>query len=106
MTAPEGTLLLSRSDVTALLDLDTCIAAVENAFRQHGLGRIQPPKVLGMPSTDGGFHIKAAQLNLSAPYFAAKLNGNFTYNRERFAMPAIQGLVLLCDAANGYPLAV
>lgn len=106
MTGAEGTLLLSRADVTALLTLDACIAAVENAFRQHGLGRTQPPKVLGMPSTDGGFHIKAAQLSLSAPYFAAKLNGNFTYNRERFGMPTIQGLVLLCDAVNGYPLAV
>jgi len=58
-----------------------------------------------MPSTDGGFHIKAALLG-SAPYFAAKLNGNFFYNQQRFAMPNIQGLIILCDATNGYPLAV
>jgi ornithine cyclodeaminase/alanine dehydrogenase-like protein (mu-crystallin family) len=59
-----------------------------------------------MPSTDGGFHIKAAMMNLSVPYFAAKLNGNFFRNSERFAMPNIQGLIILADARNGYPLAV
>lgn len=101
-----GTLLLARADVAALLTLDECIAAVENAFREHGLGRTAAPKVLGMPSIDGGFHIKAALLNLSSPYFAAKLNGNFFHNAQRFAMPNIQGILVLCDATNGYPLAV
>lgn len=31
-------LLLTRSDVADLLDLDTCITAVEEAFRLHGEG--------------------------------------------------------------------
>ncbi len=30
---PTGTLLLTRRDVASLLDLDRCIAAVEDAFR-------------------------------------------------------------------------
>jgi ornithine cyclodeaminase/alanine dehydrogenase len=102
----DGTILLSRADVTALLTLDECIAAVETAFRQHGLGNAPGPKTLGMPSVDGGFHIKAALLDSSSPFFAAKLNGNFFHNRERFAMPNIQGLIILCDARNGFPLAV
>src|SRR4029077_12615649 len=101
-----ATLLLGRKDVAALLTLDECISAVEEAFRQHGLRNTQPPKVLGIPSVNGGFHIKAAMLNPSRPYFATKLNGNFTHNQKRFAMPNIQGLILLCDATNGYPLAV
>jgi alanine dehydrogenase len=100
------TLLLSRADIASLLTLDECITAVEDAFRQHGEGRTLPPKVLGLPSTEGGFHIKAALLRLSVPYFAAKLNGNFFHNQQRFAMPNIQGLIVLCDAENGYPLAV
>src|SRR5215472_17288949 len=105
MNKPAGTLLLSRADVTELLTLDDCIGAVENAFRQHGEGNIAPPKVLGMPATDGGFHIKAALLG-PASSFAAKLNGNFFYNQQRFAMPNIQGVIILCDASNGFPLAV
>jgi len=98
--------LLARPDISALLTLDECIAAVENAFRHHGEGTSPAPKVLGMPARDGGFHIKAALLGSSPSYFAAKLNGNFFYNAQRFAMPNIQGLIVLCDATNGYPLAV
>ena len=105
-TMTPGTLLLTRGDVGSLLTLDECIFAVENAFREHGLSRVPKPRVLGMPSVDGGFHIKAAMMNAPAPYFAAKLNGNFSSNNERFAMPNIQGLIVLADARNGYPLAV
>ena len=90
----------------AHLDLDDCIAAVENAFRLHAEGRTLPPGVLGVPSTDGGFHIKAAGLRLSRTWFAAKCNGNFAQNPARFGLPSIQGLILLCDGDDGSPLAV
>lgn len=106
MNIPNTTLLLSRADVAELLTLEECITAVEEAFRQHGEGRTAAPKVLGMHAADGGFHVKAAMLGTSPSYFAAKLNGNFPYNRQRFGKPTIQGLILLCDAANGTPLAV
>lgn len=106
MTASSETLLLSRAEVANLLTLDDCIAAVEDVFRRHGQGGTAPPKVLGMPAADGGFHIKAALLGVPATCFAAKLNGNFFHNQQRFAMPAIQGLIVLCDATSGFPLAV
>lgn len=103
---PRGTLLLSRADVTAHLDQDACIEAVEEAFRLHAEGRTLPPGVLGVPADEGGFHIKAAGLRLSRTWFAAKCNGNFADNDARFGMPCIQGLILLCDGETGYPLAV
>jgi alanine dehydrogenase len=106
MTKAKSTLLLARADVAALLSLDECIAAVETVFRRYGEGTVALPKVLGMAVAGGGFHIKAAKLDQSVPYFAAKLNGNFSGNQQQFAMPNIQGLILLCDARNGYPLAV
>lgn len=106
MSSPVGTLLLTRAHVSALLSLESCITAVENAFRAYGSGLTSPPRVLGMSSVDGGFHIKAALLKREHPYFAAKLNGNFFFNRERFGMQNIQGLLVLMDAQNGYPLAV
>lgn len=103
---PAGTLLLTQRDVAALLDLDECTDAVEEAFRLHGKGETRPPGILGFPCVDGGFHIKAAALDLARPYFAVKTNGNFFRNPERFGMPAIQGVIALCDAENGYPLAL
>jgi alanine dehydrogenase len=100
------TLVLSRSDVARLLGLDECIGAVEAAFRLHGEGRIVPPGLLAMHLPDGGFHIKVAVLPLGRNYFAAKVNGNFPGNPERFALPTIQGIVFLADGSNGEPLAV
>ena len=104
--ADTETLIFSRSDVERLLTLDECIAAVEDAFAQHALGKTSPPGVLGLHAEDGGFHIKAALLTLERPYFAAKTNGNFAQNGARNGLPTIQGVVVLCDASNGFPLAV
>jgi alanine dehydrogenase len=100
------TLLLTRRDVAALLDLENCVAAVEEAFRLHGEGRAPAPGILGFPYPGGGFHIKAAGLDLSRRYFAVKVNGNYSRNPERVGLPAIQGVIILCDADNGSPLAL
>lgn len=99
-------LILSRRDVMDLLTLDACIDAVERAFRLHAEQRTFGPRVLGLPTEDGGFHIKAAGLRGDRSYFAAKTNGNFPNNAQRFGLPTIQGTVVLADAANGTPLAV
>jgi ornithine cyclodeaminase/alanine dehydrogenase-like protein (mu-crystallin family) len=104
--AGSGTLILSRSDVERLLTPDDCIAAVEDAFRRHALGHAPAPGVLGFHAADGSFHIKAAQLTLERAYFAAKANANFPHNGARHGLPTIQGVVVLCDAGNGVPLAV
>jgi alanine dehydrogenase len=103
---PNGTLVLTRPDVAALLTIDECTSAVERAFKLYGEGKTQPPGVLGIHAADGGFHIKAGILNLDRPYFAAKVNANFPQNSTRFGLPLIQGVIVLCDAENGYPLAV
>jgi alanine dehydrogenase len=101
-----GAFLLSRSDVERLLSPDECIAAVEDAFRQHALGKAPPPGILGLHAEEGGFHIKAALLTLDQPYFAAKTNANFPHNGARHGLPTIQGVVVLCEAVAGRPLAV
>jgi ornithine cyclodeaminase/alanine dehydrogenase len=103
---PLGTLLLKRQDVAALLSIEECIAAVEQVFRLQGEGKTKPPGVLGLHARDGGFHIKAGLLELDRSYFAAKTNANFPQNMKRFGLPLIQGVIVLCDAESGYPLAL
>jgi alanine dehydrogenase len=100
------TLILRRRDVQQLLGMDDCIAAVEAAFRLHAEGQSLSPGVLGVRAPEGGFHIKAAGLRLGQLYFAAKTNANFPDNPRRHGLPAIQGVIVLCDADNGSPLAV
>jgi alanine dehydrogenase len=91
------TLLLNRQDVAALLTLDECIAAAEEAFKLHAEGKALPPKVLGIYTQKGGFHIKAGILNLNKTYFAAKINSNFQYNMSEQGLPLIQGVIVVCD---------
>jgi len=101
-----GTLILTRRDVAALLSIEECTDAVEHVFRLYGEGKTQAPGVLGVHAHDGGFHIKAGVLQLNRPYFAAKINANFPQNPKRLGLPTIQGVIVLSDADNGYPLAV
>ena len=82
------------------------MTAVEHAFKLHGERRTQPPGILGVHAADGGFHIKAGLLDLNRSYFAAKINANFPGNPKLNGLPTIQGVVLLCDGENGYPLAL
>ena len=90
-----GTILLNRKRVTELLTLEECIVAVEEAFRLYGSGRAAPPGILGVPAEGGGFHIKAALLDVGSRYFALKANANFFNNSNLHSMPNIQGLVVL-----------
>jgi alanine dehydrogenase len=96
------TLLLGRADVERLLTPDSCVAAVEDAFRRHALGETSPPGILGMQVGAGSFHIKAAGLDGA---FAAKLNANFPGNPAR-GLPTIQGVVIVSDAQDGRLLAL
>jgi ornithine cyclodeaminase/alanine dehydrogenase-like protein (mu-crystallin family) len=95
-----GALLLGRAQVERLLTPEACIGAVESAFRQHALGTVPAPGILGMPAANGGFHVKAGFLGA---HFAAKINANFPGNT---GLPTIQGAVILFDAANGRALAI
>jgi alanine dehydrogenase len=105
MTATE-TLVLGRREVRELLGWDECIAAVERAFGLHAEGRSLAPGVLGLSAPHGSFHVKAAGLELGRRYVAVKTNGNFTDNPRRHGLPAIQGVIVLCDADDGRPLAL
>jgi ornithine cyclodeaminase/alanine dehydrogenase-like protein (mu-crystallin family) len=97
--------ILERSRVARLLDLDDCIRVVEQAFRLRGEGRAAAPAALGLHADGGGFHVKAALLDLGRPCFVAKANANFPGNRS-IGLPTIQGVILLSDSRDGRPLAI
>jgi alanine dehydrogenase len=100
------TLLLRRSDVEGLLSLKQCIDAVEEVFRLQGNGKVPASGILGVRAPNGGLHVKAGLLPHDRNYIIAKLNTNFPNNKARSDLPTIQGLILICDADNGFPLAV
>ena len=106
MTAAAGTLVLTRSDVERLLDAESCIGAVEKAFRARGEGRPSPSGVLGIHVANGGLHAKGAALDLGRAFAAVKVNANFPSNPAQRGLPTIQGVLALFDAENGRVLAL
>lgn len=102
----EGTLLLRRSDVAELLSLKDCIDAVEEIFRLQGEGKMPASGILGVKTARGGLHVKAGLLPGAKSYVVAKLNTNFPGNSAQFGLPTIQGVIVLYDAENGFPLAI
>lgn len=105
MSSP-STLVLTRSDVMKLLDYDTCISAVEEAFKSQAAGRTLPSGILGTHAPAGGFHVKTAGLPGERLYYAAKINSNFPGNPQFYGLPTIQGVIGLYDATNGRLLAL
>lgn len=96
---------LSAADVERALTPRLCMEAVEDAFRQIARSGLPAPGILGLHAAAGSFHVKAGLLATDRLYFAAKVNANFPGN-PRDGLPTIQGIVYLCDATNGAPLAV
>lgn len=98
-------LLLSRSEISKLMDFGDYVRVVESAFRLHAEGCALEPALAHVDADGGEYHIKAGGLKGEPPYFALKVNGGFFQNRARFGLPNIQGLIVLSRADNGVPLA-
>ncbi|HKJ92370.1 MAG TPA: hypothetical protein VJ957_04335, partial [Longimicrobiales bacterium] len=82
------------------------LEAVEAAFRALAEGRVRQPPPMGLeiPAARGEVHVKGAYLE-GAPVFAIKVASGFYGNAER-GLPTGSGLVLVFDAATGFPLAL
>lgn len=98
-------LLLSRAEISKLMNFADYVRVVEGAFRLHADGCALEPALAHVEAEGGEFHIKAGGLKGEPPYFALKVNGGFFQNRARFQLPNIQGLIVLSRADNGVPLA-
>ena len=104
--ASSGTLILTAADVRAMLEIATCIDAVESAFRRLASGDVIPPGVLATRVPGGGFHTKTAGIRGERFYFAVKTNANFPGNPAGRGLPTIQGVIALFDAESGEVLAL
>ena len=96
------TMLICQSEVLAALDMREALAAVEEAFRLHGLKQVQmPPKVyLDLPLGD----LRAMPAYAPLLGYASVKNINaHPGNRET---PSIVGTLTLFDPETGFPVAI
>ena len=103
----EAPLVLSATDIAGLLDMESCIEAVERAFRLLGEGAARPPATCAFHVPDGGFHVKIGALEVGGRTFvASKTNANYPDNPTRHRLPTVQGAIILFDADRGVPVAI
>jgi len=83
------------------------VAAVEDAVRAHGLGRVVvEPRVHLVPDNDGAGHFNVLRGHLSAPSVSGvKVVGDFVSNYAA-GLPSELGLLTLYDPTTGVPLSI
>lgn len=96
--------VFGEEEIRAAVDDPTALASAEIAFSALGRGaaRVPPPLGLDLPDPPGEIHVKGAALD-GSPVFAFKVATGF-YGNARRGLPTGAGLVLLFDAATGFPL--
>jgi ornithine cyclodeaminase len=82
------------------------VEVIREAFRADGEGRTRVPSVINLeiPTAHGEFHIKTAYIE-GVPHVAIKVASGF-YDNPAKGLPSGSGLMVLCDAATGFPVAL
>ncbi|MFO8174184.1 MAG: ornithine cyclodeaminase family protein [Gemmatimonadota bacterium] len=98
--------LVTEEQLRRLVAEEEALEAVEMAFRALSEGRVIQPPPMGMELREvrGEVHVKGAYLK-GEPIFAMKVASGFYRNQAR-GLPTGSGLVLVFDAATGFPLAL
>jgi alanine dehydrogenase len=100
------TLVLSHQEVEGLLTMETALAAVEQAFVEHGQGRTQIPNrlLMVMEKYQGALAAMPAYMpGLNAAGF--KLISHHEQNQKHH-LPESMGLIVYHDPQTGMPLAI
>ena len=99
-------LWLDEAEVKSLLTMDDTIAAVQEAFLDHGLGRTQmPPKsYLYFSKHDGDLRTMPAYLE-GQDLAGVKVVNVHTRNQQK-GIPTVMALLILNSPETGAPLAI
>lgn len=103
----EKTIILKKSDVEGLLTMDDCLKAVENAFVQDALGRVQmPPKMyLFFRKHDGDLRVMPSYLE-ELEMAGVKCVNVHPSNPREHSLPTVMAVIELVDPRTGFPLAL
>ncbi|MFW6117602.1 MAG: alanine dehydrogenase [Thermoproteota archaeon] len=101
------TLILREEEVRDLLSMEEVIEAVESAFREKGLNRVQmPPKAyLFYQKYHGDLRTMPSYLE-KLDISAVKIVSVHPKNRQKYNLPTVNALLILVNPKNGFPLAI
>lgn len=106
MTTYRKTLILTRRQVSRLIDMPLALEAVRSAFILYGKGRVEmPPKIyLQLKKHSGDFRAMPAYLE-GLESAGLKWVNVHPGNRD-FGLPAVMAVIILSDPKTGFPLAI
>lgn len=98
--------VVEERELRARVGEEEALAAVERAFRAIAGNEVvqPPPMAFDFVEARGEVHVKGAHLK-DSPIFALKVASGFYSNLDR-GLALASGLVMVFDAATGYPLVV
>jgi alanine dehydrogenase len=97
-------LWLSGEDMEGLLDMGEVITAVEEAFREHGLGRVDMPPKIYLYFQEGDLRAMPAYIP-SLDKAGVKIVNVHPHNPEK-GLPTVMATYVLVSPDTGAPLAV
>jgi alanine dehydrogenase len=97
-----ATRLISQSEVLSAINMREALAAVEQAFRLHGLKQVQMPAKVYLDLPLGDLRAMPAY----APVLGYASIKNINMHPGNRLVPSIIGTLTLFDAETGYPLAI
>jgi alanine dehydrogenase len=101
------TLLLTDAQVKDLLSMSEVLNAVELAFRQKGLGKVQmPAKVyIYFKKYNGDLRTMPSYLE-ELDVSTVKMVNVHPDNHVKYKLPTVMAIITLFDPSNGFPLAI
>ncbi|MBS7611736.1 alanine dehydrogenase [Candidatus Bathyarchaeota archaeon] len=101
------TLLLTDEEVGKLLSIDEVIKAVEQAFAEKSLGKVQMPAktYLFYHKYNGDLRVMPSYLE-SYDISSVKIVNSHPENKVKYNLPTVMAVVILVDPKNGFPLAI
>jgi len=100
-------LLLSDKEVKSLLSINEVIEAVESAFKEKGLGRVQMPAKIYLFYKKYNGDLRAMPSYLEEPDISAvKIVNVHPDNRAKYGLPTVMAVIVLIDPKSGAPIAI
>lgn len=101
------TLLLTDDEVKKLFSMDEVMEAVEQAFREKGLGQVQMPAKIYIfyKKYNGDLRTMPSYLE-KLDVSAVKIVNVHPDNRTKYNLPTVMAVIVLIDPKNGAPIAI
>lgn len=101
------TLIITRQEIEKALSLSDYLPIIEKVHSYHAQHQVYEPNLLHTDVHEGEFHLKTGGIICKdEEYFGVKINGGFLKNNTNHNLPNILGIIYICNAQNGHPLAI